>query len=421
MPKASSRYDFAADVVIVGGGHAGCTMAALLAKNGVRAICIDQDDPATTLHASFDGRTTAISFGSRRVIAATGVWDSLEAEACPIRDIKIMDSGSPTLLEFLAEDVGEDAFGWIVENRSLRKSLYETLKRLKQAQHVAPARVKDFTRDADGVTVHLEDGRTARGKLVIGADGRGSFTREWMGIGTRGWSYDQRAVVCIVHHEKPHNNTAIEDFRSEGPFAVLPMEDDDAGRHRSSIVWTEHCHEKDSAVRWDEKSFNAALAERFPSFYGKVSLAGTRFAYPLGLKHAHTYIADRMALVADAAHGIHPIAGQGLNLGLRDIAELAELIITAKNKNEDPGDMAVLDAYQRARRFDNMAMAGATDTLNKLFSNDLSSVRLMRKIGLRLVQRIPTARRFFMRQAMGASGLLPELVKTGKLSASTRQ
>lgn len=416
MAKAAATHDQTADVVIVGGGHAGCTMAALLARNGISAICIDQDDPARTLSAEFDGRTTAISFGSKRVIEAAGAWDMLAKEACPIRDIKIMESGSPTLLEFLVEDVDAEAFGWIVENRRLRQSLYATLGTLDKATHLAPARVRDFSRGDDGITVHLEDGRTVHGSLVIGADGRNSFTREWMGIGTRGWDYNQRALVCIVTHENPHENTAIEDFRSEGPFAVLPMSDDEQGRHRSSVVWTEHGPEKDSALRWDEESFNAALNERFPAFYGRVALSGKRFAYPLGLKHAQEYIAPRMALVADAAHGIHPIAGQGLNIGLRDIADLAERLVTAKKSGKDLGSDEILQAYQRARRIDNMAMAGATDTLNKLFSNDLSSVRILRKLGLRAVQRIPAARRFFMKQAMGASGLLPSLVRTGKFS-----
>ena len=415
MAKIAPKLDFTADVVIVGGGHAGCTMAALLAKNGVTSICIDQDDPTRTLTAGFDGRTTAISFGSQRVIKAAGAWDKLEPEACAIRDIKIMDSGSPTLLEFLVEDVEADAFGWILENRRLRQSLYQTLQKLDKATHIAPCRVSGFTRDEDGVTVQLENGRAARGQLVIGADGRNSFTRDWMGIETRGWKYNQRALVCIVTHENPHDHIAIEDFRSEGPFAVLPMADDEQGRHRSSIVWTEHGDEKKSALHWDEDTFNAALNERFPAFYGLVRLSGRRFSYPLGLTHAQEYIAPRMALVADAAHAIHPIAGQGLNIGLRDIGELAELLIKAKKAGQDLGSEHLLRSYQCARRLDNMAMAGATDTLNRLFSNDLQSVRVLRKIGLRAVQRIPAARKFFMKQAMGASGLLPSLIRTGKL------
>lgn len=416
MPSSQQRYDFEAEIAVIGGGHAGCTIAALLGRNGFSVLCIDQDAPAKTLGAQFDGRTTAISFGSRRVIDAAGAWHALQQEACPIRDIHIMDSGSPTLLRFLVEDVGEEAFGWIVENRSLRQSLYEILRDLETITHIAPARVSGFETDDLGVTISLQDGRTARCTLVIGADGRGSFTRDWMGIETRGWSYGQRALVCIASHEHPHNHIAIEDFRSEGPFAVLPMKDDPQGRHRSAIVWTEHGKDKDSALHWPEDVFNAALNERFPDFYGAVALSGGRFSYPLGLKHAHSYIAKRTALVADAAHGIHPIAGQGLNLGLRDIAALADLLIHAKRDGRDVGDPALLEAYEKARRTDNMMMAGATDSLNKLFSNDLASVRILRKAGLRAVQLFPPARRFFMRQAMGASGLLPELVKSGKFS-----
>lgn len=404
-----------ADVVIVGGGPAGCSLAALLAANNVSAVCIDQDDPEASLKGDFDGRTTAISYGSRRVIDASGAWDDLAAEACPIDDIRISESGSPVLLEFLIKDVGGETFGWIVENRKLRAALYKKLNNLKKATHLAPARVAGFSRDDNGVDVRLADGRCVRGKLVVGADGRKSFTREWMGIGTRGWSYRQRGVVCIVVHDKPHDNIAVEDFRGEGPFAILPMAGDEEGRHRSSIVWTEHCPERESARHWNEETFNAALSERFPGFYGKVRLCGKRFSYPLSLNHAHSYIAPRMALVADAAHAIHPIAGQGLNLGLRDIADLAERVIEAKESGRDVGSMDLLEAYENARRPDNMMMAAATDSLNRLFSNDIAPVRLLRKIGLKLVEAAPPARKFFMKQAMGASGLLPRLVRDGKL------
>ena len=404
-----------ADVVIVGGGPAGCSLASLLAANNVTAICIDQDDPALTLNGDFDGRTTAISYGSRRVIEAAGAWDDLAEEACPIDDIQIMENGSSVLLEFLVKDVGAESFGWIVENRKLRAALYKQLDNRKGAIHLAPARVAGFSRDEDGIDVELSDGRRVRGKLVVGADGKKSFTREWMGIGTRGWSYRQRGVVCIVHHDNPHKNIAVEDFRGEGPFAILPMADDSEGCHRSSIVWTEHCSEKDTAKNWGEETFNAALAERFPAFYGKVRLSGKRFSYPLSLSHAHSYVAPRIALVADAAHAIHPIAGQGLNLGLRDIADLAERIIAAKKEGVDVGSLSILEAYENARRPDNMMMAAATDTLNRLFSNDVAPVRMLRKIGLRLVEAAPPARKFFMRQAMGASGLLPRLIRDGKI------
>lgn len=403
------------DVIVVGGGHAGCTLACLLAAHNIRVACIDQDDPAHTLQQNFDGRTMAVSLGSRRVIDAAGVWDLLDGDTCPILDIEITDTGAPTLLRFLAQDAQAEAFGWIVENRRLRAALYQKISSLKNARHIAPARVQDFDVRENDVQVVLHDGRKLTAALVIGADGRKSFTREWMGIATRGWSYRQRGIACIVNHDNPHGNVAVEDFRSEGPFAILPMADDTNGRHRSSIVWTEHCKENDSCLYWDEKTFNTALAERFPLSYGNVRLAGKKFSYPLSLAHAQKYIGPRMALVADAAHGIHPIAGQGLNLGLRDIAVLAELLTAAKKSGEDCGSERLLRDYERARRFDNMAMAAATDALNKLFSNDLAALRLIRKLGLRAIQKIPVAQRFLMKQAMGVSGRMPTLVRTGKI------
>lgn len=399
--KEKVQQTLETDVVIVGGGPAGCSLAAILAKGGIRTICIDQDDPVASISKTFDGRTMAISYGSHKVIAAAGAWQELAQEACAIKDIKILDGGSPTLLEFLVEDVQSPAFGWIVENRKLRAALYKQLATLKNATHLAPCRVTDFVRAENYIAVQLADGRSIHAQLVIGADGKKSFTRDWMGIETRGWSYGQRGVVCIVHHEHPHNNIAIEDFRGEGPFAVLPMADDEHGTHRSSIVWTEHCAEKESALHWDEDTFNAALSERFPEFYGEVSLNGRRFSYPLTLSHAHSYIAPRMALIGDAAHAIHPIAGQGLNLGLRDIDAISGLLIAAKKAGEDLGNMELLQQYECMRRVDNMTMAAATDALNKLFSNNITPVRILRKAGLRMVQKLAPARKFFMTQAMG--------------------
>ncbi|PZO88804.1 MAG: ubiquinone biosynthesis protein [Micavibrio aeruginosavorus] len=402
------------DVAIIGGGPAGCCLAALLAANGVNAICIDREDPAKAAPSNFDGRTMAVSFGSRRVIEAADAWDHMEKSASPIRDIDILDGGGPTLLTFLSDDVEQDAFGWVIENRILRTSLYAALAAKKNVTHLAPAGVQGFSHADDYVTVHLEDGRDVRAKLVVGADGKHSFTREQMGIGTRGWDYGQKALVCIVSHTNPHNQMAIEDFRSEGPLAILPLLDDANGNHRSTIVWTEEAHTKNSAAQWDEDTFNAALRERFPASYGDVKLAGPRFSYPLTLSHAHSYIGRRMVLVADAAHAIHPIAGQGLNLGLRDVAELAELVIGAQRSGQDIGSNELLSKYQSARRPDNMAMAAATDMLNRLFSNRSGPLRHARKAGLRLVQKFPAARQFLMKNAMGASGLLPTLIRTGK-------
>ena len=402
-----SKRDGVFDIIIVGGGLAGLSLTALLAEDGARVLCLDREPVEKQLSAAFDGRTTAVSWGSQKVLAAAGVWNAMAPRACPIDTIEILDGDSPVLLTFSKEEADGNVFGWIMENQFIRAKLLEKVLSLKSATHIAPAHVTDFTTDENAAAVHLSDGRTFKAKLIVGADGRQSFAREKMGIGARQWSYNQRAMTFIAAHENPHDNTAVEHFRSSGPFAILPMRDAADGSHRSSVVWTEHGPDKKSAIHFDDDTFNIALQSRFPERYGQVRLAGKRFSYPLGLIHAHDYIAPRMALVADAAHGIHPIAGQGLNLGFRDIAALAAL---ARNTN-DPGAEKLLQQYQRQRRFDNMAMAGATDALTRLFSNDIAPVSIARKAGLRAVARLPFAKRFFMKQAMGASGLLPALIR----------
>ena len=409
--KSAKRPHYRHDVIVIGGGLSGLTLTSLLAAHGTDVVCIDRESPPTTLTETFDGRTTAISWGSRKVLQAAGAWEALEPASCAIRKIHILDGDSPLLLDFDSDEVGGRTFGWIAENLMIRQALYKRLQSLKSAQHIAPAIVKDFNVGADVVRVYLQDGREIEASLVIGADGRQSFTREWMGIGTRAWSYHQRAIVCNAEHENPHHNIAVEHFRPSGPFATLPMNDSPDGTPRSSVVWTEHGHARDSALHWDQESFDAALTARFPKAYGRVRQVGKRYSYPLGLIHAHRYIGPRMALVADAAHGIHPIAGQGLNLGLRDIAEIASLVCDALTQGEDPGSDTLLETYQRQRRLDNIGMAGATDGLTRLFSNDVMPVRIARRIGLRMVARTPVAKRFFMNQAMGSAGLLPALIR----------
>ncbi|PJB72260.1 MAG: ubiquinone biosynthesis protein [Alphaproteobacteria bacterium CG_4_9_14_3_um_filter_47_13] len=399
------------DVIIIGGGLAGLTLTALMAEKNVNVLCIDREKPQETLLDDFDGRTTAISYGSQKVLQEAGIWSSLEKDCCPIESIRILDGGSPVLLEFESREVGGKTFGWIAENRLIRNALYKKITSQRQAGLIAPAVVSGFSVDEKNAHVFLDDGTTYNAPLVIGADGRFSFTREWMKIGTRQWSYKQRAVICTVIHENAHNNIAVEHFRPEGPFAILPMCDDKEGKHRSSVVWTEHGTKRHSALHYTQDVFDAALEARFPSCYGAVHQIEKRFSYPLSLVHAHQYIAPRMALVAEAAHGIHPIAGQGLNMGFRDLATITELISAACKNGQDPGSEEVLKQYQQHRRFDNMAMAGATDSLNKLFSNDLMPVKLARKAGLRIVSRLPFAKKLFMNQAMGAAGLLPSMIK----------
>lgn len=399
------------DIIIIGGGLAGGTMAAMLGGAGFSVACIDRDPPVTQLNVAFDGRTTAISWGSRQVLEQAGVWDMLEADACAIRRIDILDGGSPVLLQFNAEEVGNRSFGWILENRLIRAALFKRMKSIKTIDYFAPAQARDIARDDNAVHVTMDNGQAINAPLLIGADGRASSVRDWAGIGVRGWTYDQRALVCTVIHDKPHGNVAVEHFRDQGPFAILPMLDNERGDHQSSIVWTEHGTDRDSMLHVPVEVFEAGLMARFPASYGRVRLNGKRFSYPLGLQHAHAYVAPRVALVADAAHGIHPIAGQGLNMGFRDLAALYQTLIAARQASEDFGSDTVLGRYQGQRRFDNMAMAGATDGLNKLFSTAMPPLPALRKAGLKLVASMPGAKQFFMKQAMGAAGLLPDMIR----------
>lgn len=389
-----------ADVIIVGGGLAGLTLAALLGSKNIRTICIDREKVPDTTAKTYDLRTTAISYASHLVMKDAGVWPLLAQDRCPIKDIRILDGSSPVLLNFLSEDVGDQPFGWIVNNLDLRLALHERVSSLKSVRHMAPATVKGFSVAKDHAAATLEDGTQLTAQLIIGADGKNSTVRQYMDAPLHGWMYGQSAIVCVVGHEHPHHNMAIEHFRDEGPFAVLPMTDAPDGTHRSSLVWSVH-GKGATPMDYDEATFNAALQARFPEDYGQVHLIGKRGIFPLGLQHVHTYIAPRMALVAEAAHAMHPIAGQGLNMGLRDIGAMAKLLETAT----DCGAATLLATYQRQRHFDNMMMMAATDALTKLFSNNLPLIAPLRKLGVRLVQKIPTARKFFMHQAMGITGI----------------
>ena len=385
------------DIIIIGGGLAGLPLALCLAKQEKQVLCIDRDDPKTQLKAEFDGRTIAISAGSARIMHEAGIWDELLKHACPINEIKIMDNGSHSLLDFLSEEVENQSFGHIIENNIVRSTLFKAVEEAKNLTHLAPASVQEFTQNKDHVDVVVEGQEPISAKLLVGADGRNSGVREEAGIRTRGWPYNQRAVICTVQHENPHQHVAVEDFRPEGPFAILPMTDGPNGEHRSSLVWTEHGPKRRSIMNYDDARFDAALNERFPDFYGEVKRLTPRQSFPLGLIHAERYTSKRVALVADAAHGIHPIAGQGLNIGLRDVQKLSKLA----GKVEDPGSPEILERYERSRRLDNMGMIFATDSLNKLFSNNIPPLRAARKLGLQAVSRLPIAKKFFMKQAMG--------------------
>lgn len=406
----SKKYD----VIIIGSGLAGLTQALMLGLGGIKTLCIDKQKKSALTDADINARATVISFGSHQLFKAAGIWNDIKPHACPIKDIKIMDGPSPVLLDFTPEDLEENeaAFGWNVQNHFLYKALLKAVEKQNNIDCLYETAVKEFQNMDDHVLVSLDNGDRHDALLLIGADGRNSAVRQWMEVDTRQWSYKQQAIVAIISHEKPHGNKAIEHFKAAGPFAVLPLLDDEKNNHRSSIVWTQE--EGSAALGYNDETFQIALNALLPDAYGDVTSIQKKMVYPLGFIHAYDYIKPRAALIADAAHGIHPIAGQGLNLGLRDVAALSEILSKAKNENQDIGAPGLLEKYQTTRRADNVAMAAMTDLLNAAFSNNSASIRAARKIGLRLIKHIKPAKSFFIRQAMGKAGNLPETIRKGK-------
>jgi len=337
------------------------------------------------------------------------VWDAVAARAEPMLDMVITDSKlddavRPVFLTFAGDVQPGEPFAHMIENGDILAALVDQAKRAGVI--LLPTAVGDFATDANGVTVRLASGAEVRARLLVAADGARSKIRERAAIQSFLWSYGQPAIVTTVAHERPHHGRAEEHFLPAGPFAILPLPD-----NRSSIVWTERADEAERIMRLDDAGFHAELEKRFGLHLGDISIAGRRGAFPLGFAVARSFVADRVALVGDAAHIIHPIAGQGLNMGLRDVAALAEALVDAARLGLDPGGAPVLDRYQRWRRFDTMAMGLATDGLNRLFSNRSDVLRLMRDIGLGVVERLPAAKDFFIREAAGLTGEVPKLLK----------
>jgi len=398
-----------ADIAVVGGGLGGMPLAIACARAGIRTVVIDRERPPDMLEEPFDGRTTAIAFGSRRVLEGIGVWPHV-GHAEPILDIRVTDAGSSLFLHYDHRAVGDEPLGWIVENRDLRRALLAAAAEPADLLHLAPATVAGFERDGERVVASLADGRRVRARLLVGADGKNSEVRRWAGIPVLRLPYPQHSIICTVEHERPHGGVAVENFLPSGPFAILPL----AGS-RSSIVWTEQAELAERFLALDEPAFTAEVAARFGDWLGPLRVIGQRAFYKLELMIARRMAAPRAALVADAAHVIHPIAGQGLNLGIRDVAALAELVVDQCRLGLDPGATAMLDRYERWRRVDTLTLAATTDALNRLFSNEVAPVKLVRELGLGLVERIPPLKRLFMQHAMGLVGTLPRLVAGGAL------
>lgn len=419
MPSETDSPRF--DIAVIGAGLNGSLLALAAGQAGLRTALIDRVPLTSLTEAGFDGRTTAIAYTSQKMFQAIGVWDELAERAEPILDIRISDAGhdgraSPLFLHFdhreAAEDAGHAApMGWIVENRFLRAALLRRLQACAAVELVAPDEAIDTNRGTNKVEIALKSGRRIATRLVASAEGRFGTMREDAGIGARAWSYDQIAIVLVARHEQPHRGVAQEKFLPGGPFAILPMTDSETGEHRSSIVWTERASIAKRILELDAPRFQAEFARRFGNFLGHVEPAGPRWWFPLGLVHAERYIDERMVLVGDAAHGIHPIAGQGYNLGVRDIAALVEVLVDAKRLGLDIGAADTLERYARWRRADNFTMVAATDLLNRLFSNDIKPLRLVRDVGLAAVNRVPPLRKFFVRHAMGLVGDLPKLIR----------
>lgn len=403
------------DALIVGGGMAGLSLAIAVARAGLQVIVVDPADPMAMRDARSDGRTTAIAHASALVLDGIGVWSALAPQACPITDIWVSDGESLMFLHYDHRDIGDQPLGHIVENHHLRSVLLKTASATDGIELHAPAELATVARDSDGVVATLSDGTALRADVLLACDGRQSPTRKQAGIAVAHWRYGQTAIVCCAQHERPHRNIAHERFLPAGPFAILPMLDDVDGNHRSSIVWSERTERVAALLALDEAAFSVELGRRVGDFLGAVSLAGERWSYPLSLSHAVRYTDRRLALVGDAAHAIHPIAGQGLNMGIRDVAALAEVLVETRRLGLDIGTADVLMRYEQWRRVDNTLLSVVTDLLNRLFSNDIAALRMARDGGLAMVNATPPLRRFFMRHAMGTVGDLPRLLRGERL------
>jgi 2-octaprenyl-6-methoxyphenol hydroxylase len=389
------------DVAIIGAGPVGGALACALAVAGKRVALVDKAPLPPMEHPDFDGRAYAIAAGSKKLLDAAGLWETLPYTPCPIQNILVTDGkpgrpASPLQLLFESADVGEDPFGWIIEARALRIAINRQIFAHPGITLFAPA-TAEVIRTEEAASITLSTGQKLSAKLVVAADGRGSQIRAAAGITVTKIPYKQSAVVCAIAHEKPHNGLALEHFLPGGPFAQLPMTGNAAHENLSAIVFTDRHEIVARLATLDDAAFTAEVTKRLGTYLGHAELVGKRWTYPLSAMLAARYYATRLAIVGDAAHGIHPIAGQGLNLGLRDALALLNLIIDA----DDPGGAKILAAYQAARRPANLAMLAATDTLDRLFSTNFPPLRLARDLGLAAVNHMPRLKKRFMLTAMG--------------------
>lgn len=410
-----TQQDHNVDVAVVGAGMVGQAVALALAgrgeSGGLRVALIDAGDPAKYGRAEFDPRSSAVTATSRTMLEALGVWPQLAPVAQPMREIKVTDSvlgakARPVLLNFGEALGGGSASAHMVENHLILSSLWQAVSNAPAIETCIGHRVEELDTAGPRAQVRLGDGRSISARLVVAADGRNSFVRQSAGIETVGWSYPQRGIVTTVSHQRDHRGVAEEHFLPAGPFAILPL-----SGNRSSLVWTEEPEIAERLIKGPDEQFQQALKRRFGEHLGEVVPVGPRTSFPLSMFLARSYAANRVVLAGDAAHIVHPIAGLGFNLGLRDAAELSDTLQTNVRLGLDIGSMAVLTEYERGRRFDNVLVALATDGLNRLFSNDNSAIRAVRDLGLAMVDRVDPLKRFFMAHAAGRAADLPSLMR----------
>jgi 2-octaprenyl-6-methoxyphenol hydroxylase len=402
--------NFDTDIAIVGGGLNGPILALALAQAGISTTVIDALTTKVRKNPSFDGRSYAVALTSQRLLNNIGLWGDIKDNAQRMLEIKVSDGRagegpSPFFMHFDHAEIEDGPMGYMVQDRYLRRTLLDAITSNPNITHLSDQTVVSQDAANGGITVTLASGKAITARALIGCDGRGSGTAQRAGIKRIGWGYGQTALVCAIEHEKPHGGIAHQFFMPAGPLAILPLTG-----NRSSIVWSETEANATAFNALSDEEYLTMLRPRFGDFLGEISLAGVRYSYPLALSMTDRLVADRVALVGDAAHGLHPIAGQGLNAGMRDIAALVQIISEAQKRGEDYGNLAVLKRYEEWRRFDNTALALTTDTFNKLFSNDNPLLRLGRDLGMGLINAVPSLRRVIIREAAGLSGDLPDLM-----------
>ena len=399
------------DIAIVGGGLNGPALALAAAQVGLRVIVLDATSHKPRKNAKFDGRAYALALASKRLLAAVGVWENVAQDAEPMLNIRVSDGhagvgASPFFMDFDHAELEEGPMGYMVEDRHLRYALQAAMQTSPLIEYRLATRVTGQSTGPEGVTLSLANNQKITTRLLVGADGRQSGTAARAGITYTGWQYGQTALVCAVEHDRPHGGVAHQFFMPAGPMAVLPL-----SARRSTVVWSEKTDNAAVIKTLDDAAFLDVLRPRFGDFLGDIALTGGRFSYPLGMMIAKSYIAPNVALIGDAAHGVHPIAGQGLNAGLRDVAALIQVLSEAKQRGEDFASQPVLARYQLWRRFDATALAVTTDGFNRLFSNDNPILRLGRDLGMGMINAMPKVRRGILREAAGLTGDLPDLMR----------